>query len=173
MKDAFFLFTGYIFSVPKIHYRFIYIFYEFSIIIIYDLLGDAMSKKKLLKVNKESGGRLKKVREQKKLTQEEFADELGISVSAYKKLESGENGISTKRLRKLKTMNISSDYILYGEQTSIERLRVDVDNSSEPEKMEILLKLIMEFSRDKVKGGGMTKDQMTELISCIYDKDKV
>lgn len=158
---------------PKVHCRFIYIFYEFSIINVYALSGDAMSKKRVLKINKESGGRLKKVREQRQLTQEQFADELGISVSAYKKLESGENGISTKRLRKLKTMNISSDYILYGEQTSIERLRVDVENSSEPEKLEILLKLIMEFSRDKVNGGGMTKEQMTELISSIYDKEKI
>ena len=76
--------------------------------------------------------------------EEAFADELGISVSAYKKLESGENGISTKRLRQLKTMDISSDFILYGDRGHIEKLKFDVDNGSEIDKIGIMLQLILE-----------------------------
>lgn len=148
----------------------IYIFDVFSIIIIYGLLGDFMSKKIILKENMESGSRLKRIRENRRLTQEAFADELGISVSAYKKLESGENGISTKRLRQLKTMDISSDFILYGDRGHIEKLKFDVDNGSEIDKIGIMLQFILELIRDSEKGGNVEKEQIMELVSNIFDE---
>ena len=129
-----------------------------------------MSKKKILKENMESGSRLKRIRENRRLTQEAFADELGISVSAYKKLESGENGISTKRLRQLKTMDISSDFILYGDRGHIEKLKFDVDNGSEIDKIGIMLQFILELIRDSEKGGNVEKEQIMELVSNIFDE---
>ncbi|MBR3835072.1 MAG: helix-turn-helix transcriptional regulator [Lachnospiraceae bacterium] len=129
-----------------------------------------MSKKIILKENMESGSRLKRIRENRRLTQEAFADELGISVSAYKKLESGENGISTKRLRQLKTMDISSDFILYGDRGHIEKLKFDVDNGSEIDKIGIMLQFILELIRDSEKGGNVEKEQIMELVSNIFDE---
>lgn len=129
-----------------------------------------MSKKKILKENMESGGRLKRIRENRRLTQEAFADELGISVSAYKKLESGENGISTKRLRQLKAMDISSDFVLYGDRGHIEKLKFDVDNGSEIDKIGIMLQFILELIRDSEKGGNVEKEQIMELVSNIFDE---
>jgi len=50
-----------------------------------------MSKKDTLGERLQSACRLRQIRENAKLTQEQFAEILGISVSAYKKVESGEN----------------------------------------------------------------------------------
>ena len=50
-----------------------------------------MSKKDTLGERLQSACRSRQIRENAKLTQEQFAEILGISVSAYKKVESGEN----------------------------------------------------------------------------------
>lgn len=130
-------------------------------------------QKKIQKANRESGSRLKGVRIQRNLTQEEFADEFGISVSALKKLESGENGISTKRLRQLKTMNISSDFILFGDEPDGDRILTEIEGCSKTKKLEILVSLIMDFAKEKNNSQVMTKEQLTEAVSAIFDRDKL
>ena len=130
-------------------------------------------QKKIQKANRESGSRLKGVRIQRNLTQEEFADEFGISVSALKKLESGENGISTKRLRQLKTMNISSDFILFGDEPDGDRILTELEGCSKTKKLEILVSLIMDFAKEKNNSQVMTKEQLTEAVSAIFDRDKL
>ena len=96
----------------------------------------------------------------------------GVSVSAYKKLESGENGLSTKVLRKLRKDNISSDYLLFGDIRPVDKLWFEVENSKKDEKLEILLRLIMDCSRDEVSGEEISEEKMTNLISAIFCKDK-
>ncbi len=131
-----------------------------------------MSEKRILQENIEAGLRLKKVREKMRLTQETFAAKLGISVSAYKKLESGENGISTRTLRKLKKENISSDYLLFGDVRHVDKLWLEVENSKAEEKMEILLRLVVDRSKDELSGEGMSEETAKNLISTIFGKDK-
>ena len=53
-----------------------------------------MCKMYIEKQRIQSAYRLRQIRESASLTQEQFAETLGISVSAYKKVESGENHIS-------------------------------------------------------------------------------
>lgn len=70
-----------------------------------------MSKKGTAEERMQSAQRLRHIRESAELTQEQFAEILGISVSAYKKVESGENNISLASLRCLhKEMSVSADY---------------------------------------------------------------
>ncbi len=130
-----------------------------------------MSEKKILQENIDTGFRLKKVREKMRLTQEAFAAKLGISVSAYKKLESGENGLSTRMLRMLKKENISSDYLLFGEVRPVEQLWVEVENSKAEDKMEILVRLILDRSKDETSGERMSEKSVMNLLSTILGKD--
>lgn len=130
-----------------------------------------MSEKKLIQENIEAGYRLKAIREKMHLTQENFAAKLDISVSAYKKIESGENGISSKVLRELKKMNISADYVLCGECTPAEKIWLEVENSTDEDKMEIFLRLILDYTRDN-SGKKLSKTKVLQLVSTIFDKDK-
>lgn len=128
------------------------------------------TQKKIQKANRESGSRLKGVRIQRNLTQEEFADEFGISVSALKKLESGENGISTKRLRQLKTMNISSDYILFGDESDGDKILTELEYCSKTKKLEIMISLIKEFTKERNNAQTMSNEQLMDTINAILDK---
>lgn len=127
-------------------------------------------QKKIQKANRESGSRLKGVRIQRNLTQEEFADEFGISVSALKKLESGENGISTKRLRQLKTMNISSDFILFGDEPDGDKILTELECCSKTKKLEIMISLIKEYAKERNNAQTMSNEQLMDTIKAILDK---
>lgn len=52
----------------------------------------------------EIGHKIRKVRELRNLTQEFVADELGMTQSAYSKIETGENDLSFKKLRQIATV---------------------------------------------------------------------
>lgn len=109
-----------------------------------------MSKKANLDEKLQSAYRLRQIRENMGLTQEQFAEILGISVSAYKKVESGKNNISLSGLRLLhKEMNISADHVLFGENKSIENTWEAILNCSETDKLFLLLRLIVYFTKSK------------------------
>ena len=57
-----------------------------------------MNKRNTLGERMQSACRLRQIRENADLTQEQFSEILGISVSAYKKVESGENQVKLSPL---------------------------------------------------------------------------
>ncbi len=119
----------------------------------------------------ESACRLRQIRESAGLTQEQFAEILGISVSAYKKVESGENQVSLSSLRNLyQKMQVSTDYVLFGKQQNIDEVWKDVLNCSESDKMFILMRLLVYFTKIK-KGVFSLKDEKSreeqELLQLI------
>lgn len=100
----------------------------------------------------ESANRLREIRINMGESQEQFAEYLDMSLSAYKKIESAENGISVRVLRKLKErFNISSDYLLYGDYKNIDNAMDVIQNCTESDKMKILLRLTQYFVGDKKK----------------------
>lgn len=110
-----------------------------------------MSKMDTAKERMQSAIRLRQIRESANLTQEEFAEILGISASAYKKVESGENQVSLSCLRKLHdAMNVSTDYILYGDKENLDDTWCMILNCTEQDKMFLLLRLLSYFT--KIKG---------------------
>ena len=129
-----------------------------------------MSKKDFSKVNIDTGNRLKKARESKHLTQSEVAAEIGLTLPAYKKLESGENEIITIRLRFLKELGISSDYLLYGDKPSVDSIMFDINSCSNNEKLEILRRLVMDIAQRN--SGNIPKDELAEMIAAVFNKDK-
>ncbi|MCM1569585.1 MAG: helix-turn-helix transcriptional regulator [Roseburia sp.] len=104
-------------------------------------------KKELTAEQREQILRLRKVRENLGFSQEQFAHILGISISAYKKIEAYENQISLANLKKIyRELNVSVDYILFGVRTSQEDLWKAVLNCTETDKMMIFLRLVHYFS---------------------------
>ena len=100
----------------------------------------------------QSANRLREIRMNMGESQEQFAEYLDMSLSAYKKIESAENGISVRVLRKLKErFNISSDYLLYGDYKDIDNAMDVIQNCTEADKMKILLRLTQYFVGDKKK----------------------
>lgn len=98
----------------------------------------------------QSALRLRQIREKANLSQEEFAEVLGISASAYKKVERGENHVSLSCLKKLnKEMNVSTDYILYGNRENIDDTWCMILNCSEHDKMFLFLRLLWYFTKTK------------------------
>lgn len=94
--------------------------------------------------------RLRKVREDLGLSQEEFANILEISISTYKKMESYERRISLASLMKLHSeLNVSADYILFGEKTEQQKAWTDVLNCPDTDKMIIFLRLFQYFTLNK------------------------
>lgn len=100
----------------------------------------------------QSANRLREIRMNMGESQEKFAEYLDMSLSAYKKIESAENGVSVRVLRKLKEkFNISSDYLLYGDYKNIDNAMDVIQNCTEADKLRILLRLTQYFVDDKKK----------------------
>lgn len=130
-----------------------------------------MWEKIIQQENIESGYRMKQAREAMGKTQEELADELGISTSALKKIEGGQNGVSSDILRKMLKMNVSSDYILEGKRQSLEQLLLEVENSTPIDKLSLLVKLIVDYAEDKQEGK-LSSSQVMQLIEMVLNGNK-
>ncbi len=125
-----------------------------------------MNEKEHLKEKMQSAVRIRQIRENAGFTQEQFAEMLGISSSAYKKVESGENHISLPCLKKLhKEMSVSADYVLFGEKSGMDDTWEAVLNCSEKDKLFLLIKLWAYFSEIK-KGIFPLKEEQSD-----YDKE--
>ena len=127
-----------------------------------------MQNKKIKQENIESGRRVKEIRELRGKTQEEFAEELCISTSALKKIESGENGVSNNILRRLIKMDVSSDYILEGKRQNLEKLLFEVENSTAEDKLSLLIKLVVGYANVN-KQERLSSTQVMKMIEMALD----
>ena len=87
---------------------------------------------------KESGKRIQRLREKTGLTQEQAAEQLNITLSAYGKIENGMRSVSITVLVLLSEFyNVSTDYILFGRDTAEiqKRIRVILEQVHELESM--------------------------------------
>lgn len=126
-----------------------------------------MEKKKLTEEQKEQIYRLRRIREDLGYSQEQFAEILGISTSAYKKIEAYEQQISLENLKRIyKKLNVSVDYILFGERVLADDIWNGVLNCTEADKMVIFLRLYRYFceSRDGIYP---IKEDNADNVECI------
>jgi transcriptional regulator with XRE-family HTH domain len=83
----------------------------------------------------ETGKRIKQLRKENKLTQEQLAEKIGVSSRQVRAFESGENGASIDVLVALtEFFNTSLDYLVMGKTTQIEvkkRLNAMLEEFSE------------------------------------------
>ena len=79
-------------------------------------------------------------------TREQFAEKLDVSVSYLAELERGRTGISVKLLTKVcSVLGLSSDYVLFGEERTKDKMRLDAINRIAPEYLPLLDKIITEL----------------------------
>ena len=103
-----------------------------------------------LKDRVNTAARIRQIREDAGLTQEAFAELIGISLSGYKKIESGENQISLNNLRDLaRALQVSTDYILLGKKEESGTVWEQIINYPDSDKMFLLVKLLFYFAGTK------------------------
>ena len=90
--------------------------------------------------------RIRKSREEKGYTREKFAEKLDVSVSYLAELERGRTGISVKMLVKVcNVLGLSADYVLFGEERTEDKKRLDSINRIDAEYMPLIDKVVNEL----------------------------
>ena len=123
-----------------------------------------------------SANRLREIRLNMGVSQEKFAEYLDISLSAYKKIESADNGISVNVLRRLRErFHISADYLLFGDYKSFEEGMQVIQNCSEADKMKIYLRLTKYFVEEKKKifvdSENKGEDESSQIVNDILNRE--
>ena len=96
--------------------------------------------------NEEVGKRIKEIRESNNLTQEQMAEILKVTTNAVRDYEKGNYGISKDVMLLIgQNFNVSIDYLLFGENTDMEKLFFLLENASENDKMKVLAHLMRYF----------------------------
>lgn len=96
------------------------------------------------------GERLRGIRENMKMTREEFSEKIDITDSFLGQIERGERALSVKTLRKVvRYTGVSADYLLFGKDT----------NNNTIEKINNILALNSE----------MTSDFIYHIVLCSSD----
>ena len=109
-----------------------------------------MSKEQFKTEKAETANRLREKRINSKISQEEMAEILDVSVSTYKKIEGARSQMTIDELRRLnRGLNISIDYLLFGEREGLDGVWERFMNCSESDKFYIMLKAINYFMNVK------------------------
>ena len=104
-------------------------------------------------MKEEFGLRIKNIRENMKMTKEEFAKLIGISGQYLGLVEHGKNYLSIEKLKVLCDLtNLSADYILFGKDTNL------IDNTSI---------LLSEFSQKEIENGCETLKKLALMLKNI------
>lgn len=137
-----------------------------------------MNKREISSERRDLANRLRQIREDAGYTQERFAELMEISLSAYKKIESGENQMTLDGLRRLgRKLEISADYLLYGTNSDLDRTWKMIQNCTEPHKLFLMLRLFDYFSNTKGQGFSEKKsfnqydDKILQVMSLLDDKE--
>lgn len=100
------------------------------------------------------GNRLRQIRGQYNMTQEQFAEWLGMQTGTYQAVESGKNNISTKVQEKLNARDISVEFVMYGKRGHLEGVWREVCRCNDLDKLQILWRLLDHFCRDGSRPAG-------------------
>lgn len=121
-------------------------------------------------LKKEFGKRLRDIRRQQNLTQEQFAEMLDISTQLYKKMETGENNITLSTLNKMKNkLNFSADYLLFGEKDTLVEVWDKALTLESMDKQLLLFKLFCEVS---LNNSQIELKEAAEKYNMIFEKIK-
>lgn len=118
----------------------------------------------------ETAERIRHLREQMGMTQEEMAERAGLKLDNYKKIESGENAMSMDSLRGVQSaFDVSFDYLLDGKQDDIEELWQKVNTYSKEECIEFMVKMIR-----KLSGVNYNEEKLKKsLVADIHSESEV
>lgn len=110
--------------------------------------------------------KIKVIREDLGYTQEQFAEIFNLTLSGYKKMESGEVKLTMDKLYIIKEkLGLSADYVLFDTTSQLVDVWGEVYMLSDVEKWKILMRLYSYLSK-KFKNESM----IDELLECV-DKE--
>lgn len=90
--------------------------------------------------------RIRKAREDRGYTREQFAEKLDVSVSYLAELERGRTGISVKMLIKVcNVLGLSADYVLFGTERNEDSMRLDAIRRIDDKYLPLLDKVMEEL----------------------------
>lgn len=97
--------------------------------------------------NKEIGSRIKGIRKERGITQEQLAEYADVSVDFIGLVETGRSSLKVPTLAKIaKALNISADYLIYGDAPYTENPKINAMLSKVPDsKKKQVEKLIALF----------------------------
>ncbi len=117
--------------------------------------------------NESSAIRLKQLRKTYGFTQEKMAEELGISVSLYKAMETGKATVSKRTAEAVENrFGISSDYIYCGTLRNDIEVWNQIYECSDTDKLKILFRLVNYFMAQNV----ITQDDknVQDIINVMF-----
>lgn len=116
-----------------------------------------------------AGNRVKMIRQTLGLTQEQLAEVLDLSLSGYKKLESGEVNLTLDKIYALnEKFGLSANYILFDEQAEIQDVWIEISKLSETEKLQMLLRLYA-YSVQNIKDESQIKELIKRVDKVVTD----
>lgn len=124
----------------------------------------------------ERATRIRKIRKYTKLSQEQFAEKIGMNYEAYKKVEWGTNNITVDNLTKLREyIGVSADYILFGETRSFEDTWFRIDNCNEADKLQLMLRLFKHFCFEEnamFYTNDLVISELLEKILALFEEER-
>lgn len=100
------------------------------------------------KLQQQENIRIKTVREDLEYTQEQFAEIFELSLSGYKKLESGEVHLTLDKVYVLKErLGLSADYVLFDEKETVGDVWMETRKLPATEKFQMLMRLYAYLTR--------------------------
>lgn len=121
--------------------------------------------------------RLKLIRKRAGYTQEQMSEIMKLSVSGYKKIESGESQLTTERIMLLdQSMNVSADYLLFGDEPTVENAWRNVQILDDEAKMRMMLRLYAYFlqsrsgTANRIKDGKQLDDAMERFARILSEE---
>ena len=116
--------------------------------------------------------RLSEIREEKKISQKELADQLGVTSAAIGQYERGERKPSLEILIGLaQNLNISIPYLLgiSNEKRTAEQIKKEINKSNEIEKL--ILNNNIDFTKEEIKYI-LTNENIIQLLKLCIEFDE-
>lgn len=110
-----------------------------------------MEKKKISKLDRQIGSRIKSIRSDNKLSQEKMAAKIGLeSISFYQSVEKGRNRLSIEHYIKIcEEFNVSMDFILRGKISDNKEFEVFFDSLAPDNKVQEFMNIIAKLCGDQ------------------------
>ena len=124
-----------------------------------------MEKKKISKLDRQIGSRIKSIRSDNKLSQEKMAEKIGLeSITFYRNVEKGKNRLSIENCIKIcDEFNVTMDFILRGKISDNKEFEVFFDSLAPDNKVQEFMNIILKLC-------GNEGENYIDLLFEVYKK---
>ena len=110
-----------------------------------------MEKKKISKLDRQIGSRIKSIRSHNKLSQEKMAAKIGLeSLTFYQNVEKGRNRLSIENYIKIcDEFDVTMDFILRGKISDNKEFDIFFDSLAPDNKVQVFMNIILKLCGDE------------------------